>query len=167
MTPELQQLVRKHTGKAAILDSNVLLLYLVAEFDPNLIGSSYKRLSSFQAPDVILLRWLFGQFSSVTTTPHVLTEVSNLSNQMPSWKKEQWFPWFGKRLADFAEVTLASSEIGRLDSFWRFGLTDAGLAKLSERFVIVTNEFPLTGFLESRSLPVINFTHLRQSWLFA
>jgi hypothetical protein len=167
MTPELQHLIAKHRGKAAILDSNVLLLYLVAEFDPSLVGSSYKRLSSFQAPDIVLLRWLFDQFSSVATTAHVLTEVSNLSNQMPTWKKEQWFPWFGRRLGDFAEIALASSEIGRLDTFFRFGLTDAGLVQLSDRYVIVTNEFPLTGLLESRNLPVINFTHLRQSWLLA
>lgn len=165
MTPELRQLIQRHAGKVAILDSNVLLLYLVAEFDLNLVGSSYKRLSTFQQPDVVLLRWLFGQFSSVATTAHVLTEVSNLSNQMPDWVKARWFPWFGQGLAEFAEIALASREIGRLESFHRFGLTDAGLAHLSDKYVIVTNEWPLTGFLESRRLPVINFTHLRKVWL--
>jgi hypothetical protein len=167
MTPELWHLIEKHTGKRAILDSNVLLLYLVAEFDISLVGSSYKRLSTFQVQDIVLLRWLFQRFSSVATTPHVLTEVSNLSNQMPEWVKVRWFPWFGQRLAEFAELALASREIGQLESFHRFGLTDAGLAQLADKYVIVTNEWPLTGFLESRKLPVINFTHLRQIWLLA
>ena len=45
------------------------------------------------------------------------------------------------------------------------GLTDAALCELATTCVILTIDFPLSNYLESRKLNVINFNHLREGWL--
>src|SRR5262249_32014764 len=99
-------------------------------------------------------------FSSIRTTPHVLTEVSNLSNQLPSWMKPAWLKQFAFQIECIPEDWSPSIEIARNESFW-LGLTDAALCRLATDHPILTIDFPLANYLESRGLRVINFTHLR------
>lgn len=49
----------------------------------------------------------------------------------------------------------------------RFGLTDAAiLAVALGGYLVLTDDFRLAGYMESRALPVLNFTHLRAPNLF-
>jgi hypothetical protein len=128
-------------------------------FDPELV-CTFKRLNSFQSDDVELLAKTLKIFSALRTTPHVLTEVSNLANSLPKWRKDDWSDHFSQQIEVISEkwipaLTLAASPLMPL------GLTDAGLASLASTHVILTIDFPLSNSLESRGLNVINFTHLR------
>src|SRR5579863_2730459 len=89
-------MLKPHIGKPVILDSNLLLLLWCTNFDRSLI--KFKRLNSFQIEDIELLTETLKMFSAVRTTPHVLTEVSNLANQLPSWKKRDWFEHFSTQI---------------------------------------------------------------------
>jgi hypothetical protein len=82
-------LLKAHVGKPAILDSNLLLLNWCAQFDPSLVNS-FKRLNSFRLEDFDLLVAVLRLFPVLRTTPHVLTEVSNLANSLPEWLKLDW-----------------------------------------------------------------------------
>ncbi len=155
-------LVRPHLRKPAILDSNLLLLNWCASFDETLVGS-FKRLSGFSADDVPLLSEVLELFSSVSTTPHVLTEVSNLTNSLPGWVKDDWFEFFAEKVRLIPEDYLPSSEIASDVVAIRFGLTDAALTRLAASYVILTIDWPLTNSLESRGLSVINFNHVREA----
>jgi len=152
-------LLKPHIGKSAILDSNLLLLLWCASFDRKLI-SNFKRLNCFQGEDVDLLTETLSIFSSVRTTPHVLTEVSNLANALPKWIKEDWAEHFSKQIQVISEEWTSAASIAAGDFLW-LGLTDAALATLAKTHVILTIDFPLSNSLESRGLNVINFTHLR------
>lgn len=156
-------LLRAHAGKPAILDSNLLLFAWCSSFDPSLV-SSFKRLNSFQSEDVELLSETLKVFSGLRTTPHVLTEVSNLANSLPGWIKEDWSDHFSKQIQVIPEEWTSAATIARGDFMW-LGLTDAALAALATTNVILTIDFPLSNSLESRGLNVINFTHLRSLWL--
>jgi hypothetical protein len=152
-------LLQPFVGKPAILDANILLLHWCASFDPELV-CTFKRLNSFQSDDVELLAKTLKIFSALRTTPHVLTEVSNLANSLPKWRKDDWSDHFSQQIEVISEkwipaLTLAASPLMPL------GLTDAGLASLASTHVILTIDFPLSNSLESRGLNVINFTHLR------
>ena len=150
-------------GKSALLDSNILLLYWAIPFDSGLIHT-FKRLSSFQDSDFILLSETLKGFHSIRTTTHVLTEVSNLANSLPGNYKVAWSAYFADRIQKIAEdlipsATLASSPLMRL------GLTDAALAHLATTHVVLTLDFPLSQSLEARGMNVINFNHLRAAFL--
>ena len=164
MTGNFNSLLHAHDGKPALYDSNLFLLYLAATFDPSLI-SSFKRLNSFVPEDVALVAALSRRFSSISTTPHVLTEVGNLLNHLPLSAKTRMLPWFGSQIAQFEEVFVEARVLGKLRSFHQFGITDSCLAHLAEKYVIVSIDFPLVGFIQSQGLSAINFTNLRASWL--
>ncbi len=156
-------LLRPHQGKPAILDSNLLLFSWCSSFNPNLV-TAFKRLNSFQVEDIDLLSETLKVFSVIRTTPHVLTEVSNLANSLPSWVKEDWFEHFSEQIQVISEEWISAASIASSDLMW-LGLTDAGLSRLATTHVILTLDFPLSNSLESRGLNVINFTHLRSLWL--
>jgi hypothetical protein len=148
-----------HLGKPVILDSNLLLFYWCSSFNPNLI-TTFKRLNTFQAEDVELLAETLKIFSVVRTTPHVLTEVSNLAKLNGTYK-DAWCEFFAKQIGMIAEIYTPSLDIALDLAALRFGLTDAALTSLAKTHVIMTIDFPLSNSLESRRLNVINFTHLR------
>lgn len=156
-------LLRPYKGKPAILDSNLLLLHWCASFDRDLVRS-FKRLNCFQIEDIELLAETLEVFSDLRTTPHVLTEVSNLANSLPGWVKENWSEHFVRKVQVIPEEWTPAATIATGDFMW-LGLTDAALAALATTHVILTLDFPLSNSLESQGLNVINFTHLRSLWL--
>lgn len=153
-------LLKRFRGKPAILDTNLLLLHWCTDFDPELIHS-FKRLTGFFEEDISLLNETLKTFSVLQTTPHVLTEVSNLANSLPQWRKGAWAEHFKSKIAVLSENWIEAKEIALEPAFW-LGLTDAGLCKLAETNVILTIDFPLSNYLESKKLNVINFNHLRE-----
>jgi hypothetical protein len=156
-------LLRPYVGKPALLDSNLLLLYWCAQFDPALT-KSFKRLNAFQPDDYDLLAEVLKVFSALRATPHVLTEVSNLANALPEWIKEEWLKFFSQRIDLIREEWMPATQIAKDEGIW-LGLTDAALACLASSHVILTIDFPLSNSLEARGLNVINFTHLRTMYL--
>ncbi len=156
-------LLRPHLGKSAVLDSNLLLLYWALYFDPKLI-TTFKRLNTFREADFFLLCELLKVFRSVRTTPHVLTEVSNLANSLPDKRKNAWAAHFSQRIRLIEEDLIPSATIAS-GPLMHLGLTDAALAVLASTHVVLTIDFPLSKSLESRGLGVINFTNLRSLWL--
>jgi hypothetical protein len=156
-------LLKPYIGKPVILDANILLLQWCASFDKELV-CSFKRLNCFQIEDIELLSETLKVFSAIRTTPHVLTEVSNLANSLPGWIKADWFEHFAKQVQLTPEEWTPAAAIAKGDFMW-LGLTDAALAGLASTHVILTLDFPLSNSLESQGLNVINFTHLRSLWL--
>jgi hypothetical protein len=154
-------LLRRFRGKPVILDANVLLLYWCSSFDSGLV-STFKRLNSFSGKDIELLHRTLKFFPTISTTPHVLTEVSNLANALPQWRKEDWANHFARQVDVVEEKWVSAQAIVQTPAIF-LGLTDAALCALASTHVILTIDFPLSNFLESKKLNVVNFTHLRES----
>jgi hypothetical protein len=152
-------LIANFSGIPALLDANLLLLFWCAGFDRRLVGS-FKRLNCFCEQDVELLQAVLTLFPTLRTTPHVLTEVSNLANSLPQWRKEAWVEYFARSVEALPEQWIQAREIAT-DPIFRLGITDACLCRLASSHVILTIDFPLSNYLESRNLNVINFDRLR------
>lgn len=141
MTLSHHPLLRPHLGKPAILDSNLLLLYWCAEFDPTLV-QRFKRLNSFEEADFELLSETLKTFSVLRTTPHVLTEVSNLANSLPGNMKDDWSEHFSNKVQVIQEEWTSATTIVTSPLIW-LGMTDAALATLASTHVILTIDFTL------------------------
>lgn len=156
--------VRDYLGRPLILDSNLLLLLWCAQFDRRLLHT-FKRLQPFEPQDMRLLEELLPLFRSIHTTPHILTEVSNLANSLPEWRKQDWARFFSERVLALREEWIQAGVIGEDRDAMPFGLTDAALVNLSGSYVILTADRKLAGQIAKRRLAVINFNHIRQEWL--
>lgn len=146
--------------RSACLDSNLLVLLLIGQTRPDLIGK-HRRVERYGPGDMVLLTDHLSQYAEAVTTDPVITEVSNL---------------IGTRRAEAAAVLahlrtvvsrtsvldVAAAEACDHPGFVRYGYTDTVLTVLAgEGVTIITDDLPLAGSLAKQDLPVINFSHLR------
>ena len=161
MSSEPHPLARyHHTG--IIVDTNILLLLFVGSYDLSLVGR-FRRLAAFTATDYELLVSTLSGFPAVVTTPMILTEVNSLSNLLESRHKYGYYTVFSLLAGRLQEEVPATREIIATEFFKRFGYTDTAIALAArQRYLVLTDDFALAGFLESQQIDARNFHHLRQ-----
>jgi hypothetical protein len=162
-----EQLFARHAGKNILLDSNLLLVFLAGSLDPRLFGR-FKRVSAYTLDDYDLLVRLLGSFTILLTTPHILTEVSNLANSLPEQFKPEWHRNIALLLATqqstpgLREHWTEASELAMMPEFVAFGITDAALTRLSSEALVVTEDYRLSNVLRNKGVPILNFGDLRK-----
>jgi hypothetical protein len=157
---DLREVIRKHRGNGLLLDSNLCILYLVGKTNERRIGR-FDRTQQYTVAEFRLLSRIVDQFPAVVTTPHILTEVSNLARLRE--------PELGilrailHRLAERSQEVYLASELVIADrAFPRLGLTDAAiLMAAATGCLVLTADLNLHTELTGRGLFTINFNHIR------
>jgi hypothetical protein len=162
MTGNARAVTAPYSGWPVILDSNLLLLRWCGTLDISLL-KTFKRLQGFEISDIYALGEILLTLGTIKTTPHVLTEVSNLANALPSWRKLAWTNHFAAQVNLVEEQWEPASEILQDRSLGVFGLTDAALGRLARTHVILSLDWPLCNLLTERGLAAINFHSVRQA----
>jgi rRNA-processing protein FCF1 len=159
---KLETLLARHRAAGIIVDTNLLLLLLIGSHSPTLI-SSFKRTTRYTSSDFDILVEALALFSTLLTTPHILTEVSNLAGQLGDPGRQEVMRDLAAIIAVLSELQVPAEEAARDPAFPRFGLTDiAILQHASEgRYLVLTDDFRLSQYLASIGVEVINFNHLR------
>jgi hypothetical protein len=97
-------------------------------------------------------------FSTVVTTPHVLTEVSNLAGgSLHGQTKLEWFAYFAKEVPKLDEISHPGKALAKEGEFITFGITDVALKVISETTLLLTEDRRLAGYLRSKKLPALHF----------
>ena len=160
MNEYLERLIAKYRTRGVLIDTNLLILYFVGEFSPERI-STLRRTKKFVFADYCLLKAFSDRFAVKVTTPNILTEISNLSGDIPNGLREEFFRSLRAGFEGFNEQYLASSSAATSAIFPRFGLTDSVIAEIaSQRYLVLTDDFALVNYLGSIKADVINFNHL-------
>jgi rRNA-processing protein FCF1 len=144
-----------------LIDSNLLLLLFVGLYDRARI-EKFKRTSQFTVEDFELLLAFIQRFKLLVTTPSILTEVSNLLGQLPGNLKVSFYEHFAEAIKVLYEHYTPSRELGNDKAFPTFGLTDTAILQAaSEKYLVLTDDFRLSQYLEHKHVAVVNFNHLR------
>jgi hypothetical protein len=158
----IDSLLERYIPKGILIDANLALLYLVGSYDLRLVGDGkYNKLSKYDTEDYHLLLRLKGVFKKAVTTPHVLTEVSNLVNDLPVQTKSECLKKFYETFVEIDELAIPSMEAAQRPEFHFLGLTDSALALVSDRYLIVTDDARLVKKMNESRLEALNFNHLR------
>jgi hypothetical protein len=158
--------INTYKDKGLLIDTNLLLLLFVGLHSRKGI-QRFKRTSQFTPEDFDCLARVVQLFKQVVTTPSVLTEVSNLLGQLPESVRLPVFEVFSVGIHTFQEQFTPSRELAQESCFPKFGLTDAGIVESAKgKFLVLTDDFRLAGYLKRRGIDVINFNHLRMPYLF-
>ncbi len=161
-----EELFAHHAGKSVLLDTNLLLVFLTGAIGSHLF-SRFKRVRDYTIEDYELLVRLLGSFTVLVTTPHILTEASNLANSLSGSYRQEWFTNLSILLASeqkdvrLREQWLPASQLADLPEFIELGITDSAVTKLASDALVVTDDYRLSGRLRSRGLGVLNFGDLR------
>ena len=123
--------------------------------------SSFKRTQSYNTEDFELLERLLGHFGKLVTTPHVLTQVSDLAT-LQGKELSAIRALFKIEVEVMEERYEGSRELVRDVSFERLGLTDAAIATLCHGNVLVlTADLDLWNALQLRGVDSLNFNYVR------
>lgn len=147
-----------------LLDTNLLLLLFIGGKDTSLIRRS-KTLSAFSLEDYDLLGEIIdnNSFNCLVTTPHIMTEVSNLlgkeHNPIRTLGREAMTE-FVEKCTEHADST---ASLVSKPAFERLGLTDVAIAVAAELpAFVLTADVDLYVHISSLGLATENFNHIRQ-----
>jgi len=152
-----------------LLDTNLLLLLFIGGKDTLFIKKA-KTLSAYTEEDYELLQEFasLNRFTGLLTTPHIITEVSNLLGKERDDIKRIGREAVVEFLARCNERSDSSMQLASSPEFCRLGITDVAIAvavAANAAIFILTADLPLYLYCSSSGLNVANFNHVRQgSW---
>jgi hypothetical protein len=153
MDPVLRSLARFH-GKRLLLDANLLHSYFKGCFyRENMQAPKHGVFSEEEFELLAQIIEHFGKAGKVLTTPHLLTEVSNLSVRLKE-NGGAYLRFIRRRIRDldesFDEKRIGAARLSNRDFFWRFGLADAAIIEFShDPLLILTNDKPVARYLQN------------------
>lgn len=166
LSAQLHQYWLRHRDDGILLDTNLLLLLWLTQFDPKLVGG--KRLEKYTPQDVHLLAAYVGKFNRILTTNTILTETSNLAAlALTGNRKRDFFTWVLPLFdinppKEFKRYPIDGLALNA-EIFVSLGFTDATLVATAEgSHFLLTDDLDLYLAAQSRGAPTINFTHMRE-----
>lgn len=158
--------IRRHLRSGILVDTNLLLVYFVGLYDS---VSGYRVIDSFKhtrgkynTGDFERLSALIEQFHSQITTPHILTEVSNMLGQLIDPARETCFGLMREIIPSLEERSVAARDMSRDAMFVKFGVADSGIRGAAlEPCLVLTDDFPLSGYLDKIGVDVLNYQHVK------
>jgi hypothetical protein len=115
-------LLMKYRQHVALVDSNLLLLYLVGKSDARIIPR-FSRTQKYTIEDFQMLSQLLENFfSAVATTPNILTEVSNLVTKLSDSERPAFFDQMKHSVAALDETYLPSRLVATDRNYRTLGL---------------------------------------------
>jgi hypothetical protein len=161
MTDALTSLLSRFYGRDVLVDTNILLMYVIGTLDPKLIPT-FKRTKIFTVEDHVIVCRLLRRFRSIVTTPNILTEVSNLVGQMAEPHRTRVFQTLAQVVKIISERYVRSTIATENVTFVRLGLTDSIIMTIAAgEILVLTDDFKLSQHLGYAGLAVLNFNHLR------
>jgi hypothetical protein len=156
MNSYLKKLIQDYKNKGLLIDANLLLLYIVGSFDIELV-SRFSRTAKFTIDDFYIVSDFIDLFKLKITTPHILTEVSNLIGN-----RDELQGLLIIYIKTAEEKFLKSIKIAENNVFSKFGLADtATIETAKDSYLIFTDDKPLYGYLINKGIDAVNFDDLR------
>lgn len=149
--------------KRVLLDTNVLLLWVVGNTDERYIAQ-HKRTGAYSIQDFDALSSFLAQAQTVETTTHVLTETSNLLAQSHHELTQDLFRTYTAVLNLVDEQQPKANVLSQSDSFARLGLADTSLLhQASLGTVLLTSDAELHTTACALNFPCVHFNELRET----
>lgn len=161
MNTYFNDLINKYKNKGAVIDSNLLILYFIGNYKIELINN-FSKTKQFTMDEFYFLNLIIEHFSFIATTPNILTEVNNLSNDLNQKNKPELLELLKSRIQLFKEDYFKSSFLINNNFYTKIGLTDISIVSLAKKgFIVLTTDFTLKNILEYLKLDVINWNNLK------
>ena len=168
---DIRKFVSSREPQGVLLDTGVLLPYLVGFYRPDAIEKAdFSRSSNikFSELDFELINEIRHLFKRAFVTPQILTEFSNLAKLSKSSLGKD-FPLFysaaiealrGKDEKPFSKNEVINLDINLLS---QFGITDTSLIEIAKKegLVILTIDDDLTRLCETKGVPVILYNRIQ------
>lgn len=154
--------LRRYKSRGVLVDSSLLVVYLIGSFDRRQLINCRAIKSSFTQEEFELLATIIGQFDVLITTPHILTEVSNLAGRLPARLHIPFRTFFATVINRLLEQNASAAELSLASHFVRFGIADTAISLVAPgKYFVLTEELALYSLLSANGVDVMNFNHAR------
>jgi rRNA-processing protein FCF1 len=159
----LQSAISKHAAAGILVDTNLLLLYLVGVYDREFVGT-FKRTQNYTGEDFDSVAQLIHRFRRIITTPHILSELSNLSLGIKGDRGIRYFATLVQALRQTREIHVEKDELLENGLLSKLGFTDLSILEAAKqhKYLVLTDDFPATGYLRSAGCTVVNLNQIRE-----
>lgn len=162
MDRTIETLIARYRTRGILVDTNLLLLYLVGNCDRSLIGRFKRTRSVYNVDDFDILKLFIEQFPKIIATPNILTEVSNLAGQLKGAARTSVFLALSQVIERIDERYVASRAVAKEPLFPLLGLTDLGIAEVVRgNYLVLTDDLRAAYLLSSLEVDSLNFNHIR------
>lgn len=153
----------KNEYNGLLIDTNIFLLLLIGIYDCNQI-QKFKRTKKFSEENFDTLINVIDYFKAkIFITPHILTEVCNLSESYNNQRDNEIFKILEKLISQYKEENTSSISLikNNTNAFYKFGIADSSIIDIAKQnTLIITDDADLYHIILSQNLPAINFTYL-------
>lgn len=148
-----------------LIDTNLLVLFTVGSVNLNRV-ENFKRTRQYTVADFKLLRDVVARWPKLYTTPHVLAEVSNLTD-LSGAERNIAREFLKITIAQLLEPELSSTKAAEDSAYMSHGLTDASIAATARAHdvTVLTDDLDLYLRLQRDGIVCANFTYLRAHML--
>ncbi|MGH9609586.1 MAG: PIN domain-containing protein [Bryobacteraceae bacterium] len=148
-------------NRGLLVDTNLLVLFAVGSVNPSRIAN-FKRTSKYEIRDFDLLVRVLEQWTELYTLPHVLAEVSNLTD-LSGRERLRARQILKQTISFLNEAQIASAQAAEDPVYETLGLVDAAIAAVARenKCAVLTDDLDLYLILQRDRIDVVNFTHLR------
>ena len=150
MSIDVFKLANTYQRQGILLDTNLLLILFLGLVDKKLL-QTHKKSQDYSIDDFEFISKYIDKFHKRWTTPHILTEVSNLASLTKS-KHRYLFAKVSQVIANhYFEDYIPYQELTGTAEFVDFGLTDSCILTLAKtkNILIATNDLPLANAISA------------------
>ncbi len=157
----LDDLLRKYHKNGVMLDTNLLVMYLIGLYDRNLVPQ-FKRTEKYTTDQFDFLEYYVSQFSKLIVTPHVLAETWNFVEKLPKNDFEAFLDKVLPSIQIFEEEYIDKSTIISANGFSYIGITDMAVIKAAKATscLVITDDLRAYAQFFENGVDTININHL-------
>jgi len=148
-----------------IIDTNILLLYIVGKFDIEWI-KKFSRTEKYSVEIFSIIDWLISFYNKhIYISPQIISELSNISPEASKKNNKdveiviEYFKVFKEILMKvFFEKYIHKDKILNFPYLYKYGVTDLSIYKLAKdnNYLVVTDDFRLSNYLNKNNVTSIN-----------
>lgn len=168
---DIGRFIAKHQPEGIIVDTNILILFLIGNYDPNLIkncGIINNSNKQYSISDIELLKKIFSLFRKIVITPQIIAELSNISITGKHGI-------YGDKLTSYVQTVInflkaAEERHQKSDCLWgmelwvisEYGFTDMTMFELSKqtKMPILTDDLSFYNYSYEK-VPIIKFEYIK------
>lgn len=125
--------------KHLIIDTNLLLLWVIGAIEGGKHIKNSKRLKKFSRKDYDNILKIISNYDAVFITPYIATEVSNLID-LKGYARILAYEMARTLFTEFGKINVDIDEDCQSELFLQFGITDNSLIQLAQQYFILTND---------------------------
>jgi len=146
-----------------ILDTPILLLYLVGSYDTDYI-TRFKRTYKYTKDDYEYIKEIINRAKKIYITPQIVAEVSNWSFEIDEGRIYTYMKTLVEKFKNYLEGYIKLEALLKNEELLvKIGFTDMSIIELAKNIdcLVLTDDFPFSQRANSIGCRVINFTELR------